>query len=82
MNLLQESSFYQMLLEEGELKGRLEGRLEEARELLILLGQKLIGPADAATRAAIDSMDDLERLRQSALRVLSAKNWEDLLAGS
>ena len=85
MNLLQESSFYQMLLEEGEKKGRQEGRQEgliAARETLLSLGEKLFGSPDAATRASIDSIDDLERLKQSALRVLSAKGWNDLLSGS
>ena len=86
MNLFQESSFYQILLEEGVKKGiekgRHEGREEgliTAREMLLSQGETLFGPPDAATRASIESIDDLERLKRLALRVLSAKTWEDLV---
>ena len=102
MNLLQESSFYQMLLEEGEKKGIEKGiqtgiekgiqtgiekgiqtgiqkGLISFRETLLSLGETLLGPPDAVTRASIESIDDLERLKRMALRVLSAKTWEDLV---
>ncbi len=97
MNLFQESSFYQMLLEEGEekglqkglqkglKKGRREGRQEglvAARETLLSLGETLFGPPDAATRASVESIDDLERLKRLAIGVLGAKGWKDLLAGA
>ena len=101
MNLLQESSFYQMLLEEGEAKGlqkgleegRQEGRQEgieeglqrglvAAREMLLSLGETLFGAPDSATRSAVESIDDLERLKRLAHRVLSANGWDDLFTRS
>ncbi len=113
MNLFQESSFYQMLLEEGEEKGfqkgfqegfrkgfqegYQEGRQESrreglqegrqeglvaARETLLSLGETLFGPPDAATRASVESIDDLGRLKRLAIGVLGAKGWKDLLAGA
>ncbi len=87
MNLLQESSFYQLLLEEGEEKGLQKGREEglqkginAAREMLLGIGEKLFGPPDTATRTVIESISDLERLKRMGLRALSAKGWNDLLA--
>ncbi len=113
MNLFQESSFYQMLLEEGEKKGIEKGiekgiqkgiekgiqkgiekgiqkgiekgiqkGLISLRETLLSLGEKLLGPPDAATRASIESIDDHERLKRMALRVLTAKTWGDLVNAS
>jgi predicted transposase YdaD len=83
MNLLQESSFYQLLLEEGEEKGLQKGReegLNASREMLLGIGEKLFGPPDTATRTVIESIGDLERLKRMGLRALSAKGWNDLLA--
>ena len=101
MNLFQESSFYQMLLEEGEKKGIEKGiqkgiekgiekgiqtgiqkGLISLRETLSSLGETLLGPPDAATRASIESIDDHERLKRMALRVLTAKTWGDLVNAS
>jgi predicted transposase YdaD len=113
MNLLQESSFYQLLLEEGEEKGLQKGRQEglqeglqkgmqvgrqeglqegrqeglqeglvTARETLLSLGEQRFGPPDSATRVAVESIDDLDRLKRSLLRLLSAKGWEELLIES
>ncbi len=82
MNLLQESSFYQLLLEEGEEKGLQKGLqkgINASREMLLGIGEKLFGPPDTETRTAIESIGDLERLKRMGLRALSAKGWNDLL---
>ncbi len=83
MNLLQESSFYQLLLEEGEEKGLQKGLqkgINASREMLLGIGEKLFGPPDTETRTVIESISDLERLKRMGLRALSAKGWNDLLA--
>ena len=53
MNLLKESSFYEMILREGEEKGRKEGELGGARKVLIRFAQNRFGRPDQATRSRL-----------------------------
>jgi len=102
MNILKDSSFYQVILQEGMEKGRKEGRKEGreegrkeglgqgerqgqiagARAVLFRLGRIRFGRLDKATRAAIEAIDDLDRLKQLSERLLTATSWADLLAES
>jgi predicted transposase YdaD len=94
MNILKDSSFYQVLLKEGMEKGRQEGleiglktglekgRIKQAKEVLFHLGRIRFGRLDKATRSAIEAIDDLERLERLSERILTATNWRDLLAES
>src|SRR5262249_49486907 len=56
--LLEESSFYQMILARGETRGR----LAEARQMLLRQGRVKFGEPDATTVAALDAIVDLSRL--------------------
>ena len=47
---MRDSLTYQAILEEGRPEGRAEGRVDEARELLLELGTGRFGPPDARTR--------------------------------
>jgi hypothetical protein len=76
MNILKDSSYYQVLLKEGLEKGR----ITQAREILFRLGRLRFGRLDKATRSAIEAIDDLERLERLNERILTATNWRDLLA--
>ena len=53
-----------------------------ARQTLLRQGQSRFGPADAETRAAIEAIDDLDRLDQllELDRMLRATSWDELLA--
>jgi predicted transposase YdaD len=90
MNILKDSSFYQVILKEGMEKGRKEGigqgqrqgRLEEARKVLFRQGRIRFGRLDKPTRAAIEAIDDLDRLERLSERLLTAASWADLLAES
>jgi len=90
MNILKDSSFYQVILEEGMEKGRKEGlgqgqrqgRIEGARDVLFRQGRIRFGRLDKSTRAAIEAIDDLDRLEQLSERLLTAASWADLLAES
>jgi predicted transposase YdaD len=82
MNLLKDSSFYQVLLEEGMEKGERQGRIREARETLFRQGRIRFGRLPRVTRAAIEAIDDLERLEHLSERLLTATGWADLLAES
>jgi predicted transposase YdaD len=80
MNILKDSSFYQVLLKEGMEKGEILGQLKHARKLLIRLGRLRFGRLAKPTRAQIEAIDDLERLDHLSERVLTATSWDDLLA--
>lgn len=86
MNILKDSSFYQVLLKEGKELGMEEGlrlgQLKEARKLLIRQGRIRFGRLPNPTRAVIEAIDDLERLEQLSERILTATSWDDLLAGA
>lgn len=56
--------------------------LKVFHDMVIGLGERLLGPPDDATRALIESIDDLDRLKRTSLRVLSAKTWGDLVKES
>ncbi len=62
MNILKDSSFYQVLLKEGREVGQREGEIKGVRKTLIHLGRIRFGRLPRATRAAIEAIDDLERL--------------------
>ena len=52
---------------------------EEARQLLLLIGEEKLGKASVADRAAVQAMSDLNRLEKLTRRAPRAANWTDLL---
>lgn len=80
MNLLQESSFYQMLLEEGEKKGIQKGVLA-AREILLDLVEARFGAVDASFRRSIEAIDDLETLKRMSKKVITVSDPQELFSG-
>jgi hypothetical protein len=72
MNITTESSYYRLLINEGQIK--------EARKLVIHFGGMRLGPPDEATRAAIESINDLDVLERLLDRTLTASDWTQLLA--
>jgi len=77
---MRESSTYQAILCEGREEGRGEGRVMEARALLLRQGEKRFGAPDAPTRAALEAMTDLARLEDLSLRLLEVESWAELLS--
>ena len=73
---MKESVTYQAIVEEGVIKGRAEG----ARHMLLVLGEDRFGKPKAKTRAAIEAIEDVERLERLARGLLTANSWEELLA--
>ena len=57
-----------------------EGRVEEARKIVLRQGSKLFGPPDESTTAALTAIEDLERLELLSEQLLDVKNWQELLA--
>jgi len=82
---MQESTTYQAILREGHNaglnEGLNEGRIREARRLLLRQGTKRLGDPDAATVAALESIQDIDRLEMLHDRAIDAdiQDWKDLL---
>jgi predicted transposase YdaD len=76
---MKESTTYQAILAEGRAEGEARGRVGEARRLLLLLGEKHLGAADAATREAIEALSDIAQLEALIVRAPDAENWAVLL---
>lgn len=73
---MKESSFYQLILDEG----RAEGETREAIKLLKKLGTRRFGPPDPSVVVAIEASTDLERIEVLLERLLEVSSWEELLA--
>lgn len=78
MSWWRESSTYQAILDEG----RTEGRVSEARRLLLALGTEKLGPPTATVMMALEDLDDLETLERLIRRILTAATWQELLASA
>lgn len=74
---MKESTTYQSIVAEG----RIEGALEEARKLLLQLGQERLGVAPPSFQARLEAIPDLRQLEQLTLRVSQSSSWDDLLSG-
>jgi hypothetical protein len=69
---MKDSTFYQMIVEEGEAKGR--------RAIVLRMGRKKFGPPTPEAEAALNAMDDVTRLDTLADRLLDVSSWDELLS--
>lgn len=69
---MEESTTYQAIMRKG--------RVEQARRNLLIVGEVMFGPADEATRAAIEAISDLAQLEELLVRQVSANSWQELVA--
>ncbi|HUY34966.1 MAG TPA: hypothetical protein VMV69_19620 [Pirellulales bacterium] len=69
---MRESSTYMAILDEG--------RVEEARKIILRQGRKLFGPPDECSAATLTAIEDLQRLELLSEQLLEVKNWQELLA--
>jgi hypothetical protein len=82
MDILKDSSFYQVLQERaGEARERL-GKIKQTKKLLIRQGRIRFGRLSKPIHAAIEAINDLEWLEHLSERLLTATSWADLLAGA
>lgn len=63
----------------GLAEGRTEGRLVQARAMLLRLGQRFIGPLTPQEQARVEAINEVELLEEYALRVPSSESWNQLL---
>jgi predicted transposase YdaD len=83
---MKESVTYQAILEEGEAKGKAEGRLEgkaeEARRILLLLGQRRFGEPSPEETAALEALTEVDKLEELTVRLLHVASWRELLGSN
>ncbi len=77
---MEESTTYQAILERGRLEGELHGALKEAQRMLLRFGRKHLGSPGESILAALDAIQDVQRLEELAERVEGVRSWEELLA--
>ena len=72
-------------LEEGKAEGKAEGiakgKAEEARAILMRIGTKRFGDADAYTQIALDAFTSHEQFELLVDRALEVESWRELLLG-
>jgi hypothetical protein len=54
--------------------------LQEARRMLLILGERHFGPPDEATVSAIQAIADIERLESLTRQMPHVESWQQLLA--
>lgn len=83
LSAMKESSTYQLILEEGEKKGRMEGRmegqLEQAQKSILLIGTKRLGQPSEEVRSAIHAISSQEVLDMMVSRLLEVESWDEIL---
>jgi predicted transposase YdaD len=56
-----------------------EGRVEEARRMLVIMGEQSLGTADNEVHRLLDSIDSVKRLEHLAKNVRNVSTWQELL---
>jgi hypothetical protein len=56
-----------------------EGRIEEARSLILRMGHKKLGPPTPGVEAALNAITDLARLEALSEKLLDVNTWDELL---
>jgi len=77
---LRESSYHQIVLDEGRQEGELKGRLVEAQSVILRLAGKKFGSLPSTAEGAVRALTDRERLERMTDRIFDASTWDDLLA--
>jgi hypothetical protein len=72
---MEESTTYQAIVEEGLQKGA----IQEAKKVLLLIGQDYLGVPGPHAKAAVDEVSSLENLEELIRRAPRASSWDDLL---
>ena len=61
-------------------EGKVEGKVETLRDVLLRQGRKKFGEADATTLQTLQSITDAGRLERMSDAVLDAHSWGELMA--
>ena len=69
--MMEESSTYQLILEEGAVR--------KMRSLILKMGRNRFGPPDAAIEGVIRAVEDLDRLDRMHDAIPTLSSWQELL---
>lgn len=72
---MRESETYQAILDEGKAEGKIEG----AREALLIIAGRHLGPPGPGALQQLESIRDYARLKRMTERSMDASDWADLL---
>lgn len=76
---MEESTTYQAIIR----KGAAQGAVEEARKMLLRLGETHFQkPLPAGLQSLVERIEDLDQLEQLILRVAQVRSWDELLPSS
>ena len=86
--LMEESTTYQAILEEGHSKGLTQGlsqglnqgRCDGLRSVILRQGTKRFGPPSALIAKELQSQTDMGQLELLVERILDASGWDDLFS--
>jgi predicted transposase YdaD len=76
-DILRESPIYQELVEQGLEKGRIEGKIQAQREILVGFVQRHFSEITALAKQQTDSITDPEALQTVLLKLLDAQTVEE-----
>jgi hypothetical protein len=84
---MKESVVYQDIFAEGRaeghaagvLEGKVQGKVEGIRDTLLRVGGRLIGPPPKEIVAALNAIDDRDRLNRMVDRIGTTPDWPDIL---
>ncbi|GAB4465187.1 MAG: hypothetical protein OHK0029_35640 [Armatimonadaceae bacterium] len=77
---MRDSSTYQAILLEGEIKGEIKGELIGIRETILRQGRKRFGEPSPENLRTLDKISSAEKLGSLAELLLEVESWEELLA--
>ena len=80
IHAIEDSSIYRKALAEGMAKGINQGVAQQAKRILMRMGQKRLGPPEAGVVATIEDITDRERAEALIERLEEVSSWEELLA--
>ncbi len=81
MDALEQSSFYQYLVDKGRQEGRQEGLLTEARRFVELMGGTKFGNVPQNVKKYLQSITSTESLEQLVPRINTSNSWDEFLGG-
>jgi predicted transposase YdaD len=80
---MKESVTYRAILEEGKAEGIVEGSLQEARKMVLLMGRSHFGqPASPQVVAALEAVTEASQLEELGVRLLQVSSWQELLGSN
>jgi hypothetical protein len=73
---------YRTIADVERAEGLEEGRVAEARRIIVAVGTRRFGAPDASTVAALEGIRDVDALERLIDPVLTAASWQEAMAAA